>query len=143
MMQHSDYFREAMLECSAAQDELMGEIVTVAAMSIRPNFAPENSMATGAHANVVAIFTWVSETAFTSNDAKRISHAKDIETVAPFMTTRKPRFSFAVNVLPFPILRGYRISRCADGTYWDVTSVKPDGASRIECAVVQLGRQTQ
>ena len=141
-MQFADYFRTAMQECAAAQDELMGEIVTVTPMVVRPNFPAERA-GSGASVNVVAIFTWVSETAFMSNDAKRNSHARDIETTAPLMTTRKPRFSIKANLLPWPILRGYRITRCTDSTQWDVTAVKPDGASRIECDVVQLGRHSQ
>ena len=137
----ADTFRQAMAECAAAQDELMGEIVTVAQYAGRPNFP---TAPTGvAPANVVAIFTWASETAFSGADSKRLSASRDVEIMAPLVTTRKPRFSFKTCVLPWPILRAYRITRCVDGSTWDVTSVKPDGAARIEVAVVELGRSTQ
>ena len=140
-MLFADSFRQAMADCASAQDELMGEIVTVQQFAARPNFP---SQSTGvAPVNVVAIFTYASETAFTGADSKRLSQSRDVEIMAPLVTMRKPRFSFKNCVLPWPILRSYRITRCVDGTLWEVTSVKPDGAARIEVAVVELGRSTQ
>ena len=140
-MLFADQFRAAMTECAAAQDELMGEIVTVQQVSIKPNFP--GVVTNAPPVNVVAIFKWMSETGFSTNDSKRISQSRDGEVMAPLITTRKPRFSFKANTLPWPILRGYRITRCVDQTIWDVTSVKPDGATRIDVAVVELGRATQ
>ena len=140
-MLFADYFRQAMTECAAVQDELMGETVTVAQFVSKPNFPTQPSGV--APVNVVAIFTWASETGFSNADSKRLSQSRDVEITAPFIITRKPKFSFKACVLPWPILRSYRITRCVDGSTFEVTGVRPDGAARIDVNVVELGRSTQ
>ena len=140
-MQFADTFRAAMQECAAAIDDVMGEAVTLIPVISRPDFPTEPHYDSAAQ--VVAVFTWIAETAFSTADAKRVSHSRDLDITAPLATTRKPRFSFNACTLPFAIVRGYRIERCVDQTLWEITSVRPDGASRIEVHVVQLGRQTQ
>jgi hypothetical protein len=139
-MAFADLYRGYMAECADAIDEFMGEKVIVIPTQGIPNF-PKEPIA-GQEIETIAVFTWVSETGFNNADAKRISFSREVD-LAPLLTTRKPRFSFKANYLPFPILSGYRIQRCVDASLWDVTSAKPDGVSRIEVAVVQLGRSTQ
>jgi hypothetical protein len=139
-MQFADNFRGYMVEVAEAIDQEMGEMVTVTPTIAPPNFSPIAQPSKAV--NVVAVFAWISETGFSSADSKRTSGNREID-LAPLVQTRKPRFSFKANCLPWPILRNYMIQRHCDATIWQVTAVKPDGVSRIECAIVQLGRQTQ
>jgi hypothetical protein len=139
-MQFADNFRGYMVEVAEAIDQEMGEMVTVTPVFNKANFAPVAEPARSV--NVVAVFAWISETGFSSTDSKRTSGNREID-LAPLVQTRKPRFSFKANCLPWPILRSYLIQRRCDASIWQVTAVKPDGVSRIECAVLELGRQTQ
>jgi hypothetical protein len=45
-------------------------------------------------------------------------------------------------VLPWPLMQGYRIKR-RSGDLYEITDIKPDGVSRIEVNVNQIGRERE
>ena len=137
-MQYGDSFRESMREVAAAIDTMFGERVLVIPTMTRPNYPPENVMS--AAFETIAAFTWVSKLVFDDAKHSRTAGSGSFDVSLP-IASRDPKFSFNVHTLPQPIMRGYRLQRCCDGTTWDVTNVKPDGVSRIVADVVQLGRQ--
>lgn len=139
-MLFADQYRGWMAECADAITEVFGELVTVHPTSAKPNFQP--TVEPGRSFQCPAVFTWVSETAFTNPNAKRTSGNRDIDLAFP-ISTRKPLFSFALADLPTPINHGFLIERCVDGTKWSVTEARSDGISRLECKISQLGKQTQ
>ncbi|RXH32319.1 hypothetical protein XH84_14040 [Bradyrhizobium nanningense] len=56
------------------------------------------------------------------------------------MATTKSNMTFEdVKELPFPLMQGYRIMRLCNRALYEVRDAKPDGVSRIEVNVVQLG----
>ncbi|SFN80668.1 hypothetical protein SAMN05216573_12248 [Bradyrhizobium sp. Rc3b] len=59
--------------------------------------------------------------------------------VSPIVSTSEPIFSFGYGVLPFQLVQGYRIMRLCNRALFEITDVKPDGVSRIDAKVVQLG----
>jgi hypothetical protein len=135
---YADYFRSAMRECASAIDDFMGERVIVFATEGKPNF--QKTRISGKEIETVAAFTWISKTVFGGKGKAYGSGGADF--MLP-VESREPRFSFNVNNLPWPILRGYQIQRRVDATLWDVTGAKPDGVSRTCVEVVQLGLSTQ
>ena len=138
MSAFADIYRGYMAECADAIDDLMGERVIVFPMEGKPNF--QKTPISGKEIETVAAFTWISKTVFGGKGKAYGSGGADF--MLP-VESREPRFSFNVNNLPWPILRGYQIQRRVDATLWDVTTAKPDGVSRICVEVVQLGLATQ
>lgn len=129
-------WRAGMQDVSAAIDDVMGELVTVTpAFVSKPNFPavaqPEKAV------TVTAVFTSKAETAFAGG------RLRGGQMVAPLVSTSKPIFQFGYGVLPFAILQSFRIMLHRTGETFEVTNVRPDGVSRIEVSVVQLGRQSE
>ena len=140
-MTFASYFRDAAQDMAAAINETMGETVTVTPYTVKANF-PAAPDATLPAFKITMVFMHRSATAFTDRSSYRSSGSKDIE-IAAAIQTRKPIFSVKACDLPFTIGRQFRIHRCFDGTDWEVTASKPDGISRVELDVVQLGRASQ
>jgi hypothetical protein len=121
---------------SAAIDDTMGELVTVTPATVPAiNFpsVPDPSKAV----TVMAVFTSKSRL-IAMGEGKAGGH-----TISPLIETSEPIFQFGYGVLPFPLRQPYRITRLCSGETFEVTSVKPDGVSRIVANVVQLGRQSE
>jgi hypothetical protein len=136
MLFQEDWRQTMRDEVSAAIDESFGECVTVTPVNVpSPNFQsiPDESRA----ATVVAVFTHKAETAIMGGNHGRDSGRVS---VSPLVSTSKPAFSFGYGVLPFRLLQGYRIERC-NGDVYEITDVKPDGVSRIEVSVNQMGKE--
>jgi hypothetical protein len=135
-MLFQESWQAGMLDVSAAIDEVMGECVTVIPVTVpAPNFqgiADESRAVTA-----TAVFTHKAETVIMGGNHGRDSGRVS---VSPLVSTSKPVFSFGYGVLPFPLLQGYRIERC-NGDLYEVTDVKPDGVSRIDVSVNQMGKE--
>ena len=134
-------FREAMSDAADAINATMGEYVTVTPYSAKPNF-PSASDTTLPAFDIVMVFRNRASVAFDSKGSKRSSNKHDIE-LAQMIRTSVPTFSVKTCELPFPLRQHYRIQRCATGDLYEITDLKADGVSRIECDVVQLGRNVQ
>ncbi|MEW6395289.1 MAG: hypothetical protein AB1582_12130 [Pseudomonadota bacterium] len=130
-------WRAAMQDVSAAIDETMGELVTVTPAIVQTvNFpsVPDSSKAV----TVTAVFTSKAKTVLMGSEGRFSGHS-----LSPLVETSEPIFIFGYGVLPFAIRESYRITRVCSGETFEVTNAKPDGVSRIVCAVVQLGRQLE
>jgi hypothetical protein len=137
MSAFADTYRGYMAECADAINDMMGERVIVTPTTSKPNFPPIAQIDKAVE--VVAAFTWVSETIFGgSGGGGRQRGSGGIDVMLP-VQSRKPLFSFKADTLPFPLHAGFRIQRCADASLWEITTVKPDGVSRVAVEVVQLG----
>lgn len=133
----SDNWRAGMQECSHAIDDTMGELVTVTPASVPATNFP--SVADPSKAvTVTAVFTSKAKTIIMGGEGKTGGHS-----VSPLVETSEPIFQFGYGVVPFPLRQPYRITRLCSGETFEITSVKPDGVSRIIVNVVQLGRQSE
>jgi hypothetical protein len=139
-MPFASYFREAMDDCANAISDTMGETVTVFPYTAKPNFPsmPDPSLLPF---SITAVFTHKAVMAF-SKKGEPASGNREFD-LAPLISTRKPCFSVKACELPFPLRQHYRIERCWNKAVWEITDIKSDGISRIECDVVQLGRASQ
>ncbi|KRQ16851.1 hypothetical protein AOQ71_04280 [Bradyrhizobium manausense] len=126
-----------MQDVSAAIDESMGELVEVTPYvgTPLPNFpaVPDPSKAV----TVTAVFTNRAKSIIMGENSGRISSG---HSVCPIVSTSEPIFTFGYGVLTFPLRQGYRIRRLCNQALYEVKDVQPDGVSRIEVTVVQLGR---
>ncbi|MHC2521678.1 hypothetical protein [Bradyrhizobium diazoefficiens] len=126
-----------MQDVSAAIDESMGELVEVTPYvgTPVPNFpaVPDPTKAVRA----TAVFTNKARSVIMGENSGRIASGHSI---SPIVSTSEPVFSFGYGVLPFPLRQGYRITRLCNQALYEVKDVQPDGVSRIEVKVVQLGR---
>lgn len=117
-------WHSAMQEVSHEIDRQFGEVLRIMPAHVSPNrspvYYPENAI------ELMGVFRWPS--------TSRNLHLKEMKVVS-----RDPCATFSRTDLPWGIHRGDRISRCCDGTEWEVTAVRPDGVSRVECDLVQLG----
>jgi hypothetical protein len=133
---NTDNWRAGMQDVSAAIDESMGELVTVTPHvgTPRPNFPamPDPARAV----TVTAVFTNRAKSVIMGENSGRIASG---HSVSPIVSTSEPIFSFGYGVLPFPLMQGYRIMRLCNRALYEVRDAKPDGVSRIEVNVVQLG----
>jgi hypothetical protein len=90
---------------------------------------------------VIAVFTSKAET-IVMGEGGRVGGLS----VSPLISTSKPVFQFSYAVLhgmPFALRQSHRITRLCSGEVFEVTDIKPDGASRVTETVVQLGRQSE
>lgn len=129
-------WRGGMQDVSAAIDEVMGECVTV--IPAKPPAVNFQAIADRACAvTVTAVFTQRPKTIIGGG-----SHggSRGNIQVSPLISTSEPIFSFAYGVLPWPLMQGYQIERC-NGDLYEITDIKPDGVSRIEVSVNQIGRE--
>lgn len=140
-MNFASEFRRAAADMADAIDETMGELVILTPMTKRPNYSAEPDP-TKPTFTVTMVFTHKSALAFTDARAKRTTNNAEISTVMGIQT-RKPRFSVKACNLQFELRNGFRLTRCFDETEWEVTSTQPDGISRIEIDVTQIGRAPQ
>lgn len=128
-------WRAGMQDVSAAIDDSMGELVEVTPHNGTPvpNFpvVPDPARAVV----VTAVFTNKAKSVIMGENNGRIASGHSI---SPIVSTSEPIFSFGYGALPFPLLQGYRIMRCNRDLY-EITDVRPDGVSRIEVMVKQLG----
>ncbi|MFS8081900.1 MAG: hypothetical protein ACMG51_00500 [Ginsengibacter sp.] len=127
-------WRSGMQDVSIAIDQSMGELVTVTPANVqRPNFpsVPDSSRAVA----VTAVFMRKAKTVLMGNEHRLSGHS-----LSPLVETSEPIFSFSLDALPFPILQSYRITRLCSGEVFEVTKPESDGVSRINCKVVQLGK---
>lgn len=129
-------WRASMQDVSAAIDESMGELVEVTPHNgtPAPNFPamPDPSRAV----TVTAVFTNKAKSVIMGENNGRIASGHSI---SPIVSTSEPIFSFGYGVLPFPLMQGYRIMRLCNRALYEVRDAKPDGVSRIEVNVLQLG----
>lgn len=140
-MPFSSMFRDAASDMASAINETMGETVTVFPYAAKPNYSPVPDASRPAF-SVAMVFTHKSEMAFSDKSAYRPSGSRETD-VAIAIQTRRPVFSVKACDLPYPLRQKDRLQRCWDKTEWEITSVKPDGISRIEIDVVQSGRTSQ
>lgn len=120
-------------------DSHFGETVYVKGMATRPNFPASPDPARPPVA-AVAIFTW--KAAYTGAPPPRDQGERRIpwhadRAAPPEISTRIPQFSFAAPCAP-TMKRGDQILR-RSGELFEVTSVAPDGVSRLIVSCVQLG----
>ena len=140
-MTFASYFCEAANEIADAINETMGELVWVTPTLFKPNFLDSPDLSLQPF-QITMVFTHKAHTAFSDKSAYRPTGSKEIE-IAVAIQTRKPIFSVMACQLPYQIKQQYRIQRCFDQTLWSVTNIKPNGISRLEIDVVQLGRASQ
>jgi hypothetical protein len=139
MLYQQDSWRTAMQGVAAEIDATMGECVIVTPVDYansEVNFPKQ--MLPGSAVIVTAVYTETPTHAL--GKPSRMKYGSGYEG-APLVTTRKPGFSFAFGAVPFALGQGCRIERRCSGEIFEITDVKSDGVSRIECNVVQLGRQ--
>lgn len=132
----TDNWRAGMQDVSAAIDETMGELVKVV-----PCYVPKVNFPSEAQydkaVTVVAVFKSPHTYALGGE------HQRSGLAVSPLVSTRKPVFEFGYGVLPFRLQQYFRIIRLCNREMFEVTDIRPDGVSRIECGVKQLGRQKE
>ena len=120
---------------SAVIDQTFGELVTVTPADRRPNYQaepqPEHAV------ELQAVFSWRSKTIFKPNKGTSLGNGD------AFIESREPIFGFSRDALPWALRAGDIIARHCDGTEFEITTVAPDGVSRVTVNCVQLGRQSQ
>ena len=138
----ADAFREAMSDVADAINDEMGETVIITPyVEAQPNF-PASPDPTLPAFSVTAVFSHMAVMTF----GTPIGHRKAIgggDYLEAGVSTRRPIFSIKSCDLPYPLYGGTRIQRCHDGSIWEITDAKPDGISRVQINVVQLGRDAQ
>ncbi|MGY4289156.1 hypothetical protein ACVWXO_008376 [Bradyrhizobium sp. LM2.7] len=136
LFSNTNAWREGMQDASAAIDETMGELVTVTPFvgTPVPNFpaVPDPARAV----TVTAVFMNKAKSVIMGENSGRIASGHSI---SPIVSTSEPCFSFGYGSLPFSPMQGFRIMRLCNRALYEVTDAKPDGVSRIEVKVVQLG----
>lgn len=134
MFVNSDW-RAGMENVAREIDNAFGECVRVIPTRTKPNM---QAIPLYDEAFVVtATFTWRSKMVFKQNSGTMF------QTQEPFLETRVPTFTFSRHNLPRGLTHLMQIERLCDGTIFEITSIEPDGVSRITAHVNQLGRQKQ
>lgn len=114
----------AMQDVSAEIDQRFGERLRIVPAHTVPNQSPTYYPAEAIE--ILGVFRWP-----TKDVNLRMEEMK--------VVSRDPTATFSRTNLPWAIKRGDQITRCCDGSMFEVTAVRPDGVSRIECDLLQLG----
>ena len=116
-------------------DDAFGECVIVTPTVFRPNHQP---MPDASQAfQTIATFTWRSKIVFKQNSGAMLQQQEAL------IETRAPVFSFSRHNLPMSLQHLWQVTRLSDGNVFEISSVEPDGVSRILVQTKQLGRPTQ
>ena len=137
----TDHFRAAMSDVADAINDEMGETVLITPYIAKPNF-PSQLDVTRPAFSITAVFTHKAVTTFGNEEGKHKMPGRH-DSLEVGISTSRPIFSVKACDLPFDLRQSYRIQRCHDGSLWEITDLRPDGVSRIEIRVVQLGRRSQ
>jgi hypothetical protein len=127
-------WRAEMQDVAAAIDDEFGE-----AFMILPMLPNANKVATpdpGIEAfQAIGVFSW---------RAAMARQGGTNQLFEPALISRKPIASFSAKCLPCSLRRQWRIQRLEFGDeLFEITGVFPDGVSRVDCHLTQLGRSTQ
>ena len=140
-MPFSDHFRAAMQDVANAINDEMGETVIITPYVAMPNYSSTLDANRPAF-SVTAVFTHKAVTTFGNEEGHHKTPGRR-ETLEVGISTSRPIFSVKSCDLPFDLRPSYRIQRCHNGSLYEITDIRPDGVSRIEIRVVQLGRRLE
>ncbi|WP_291842975.1 hypothetical protein [Bradyrhizobium sp.] len=124
----SDNWRAGMQEVSQAIADTMGESVRVTPTNTpAPNFPAVPQYERAVIAQAVYLAPHKTQVMGRKGDSPRIS-------------TRAPRFEFALGALPFALQQKFWITRLCSNETFEITDIRSDAVSMIACDCVQLGR---
>ena len=126
MIDWQEPWEHAIGRVSADIDEEFGEPIVITPCTARPNFQAEPDPSRPPYA-VRGVFRNRSATGLGQHAGVKVD-------------SRAPHVSFDRDRLRYPPEQGTRLQR-ADGNWFEVTSVEPDGLARVTCHLNQLGRQ--
>lgn len=121
---------------SADIDDEFGEPIVITPCTARPNFQAEPDPSRPPYA-VKGVFRNRSATGLGQHAGVKVD-------------SRRPQVSFDINCLRYPLEQGTRVQRgrktigfvfSLGCDMFEVTSVEPDGVSRVVCHLNQLGRE--
>lgn len=117
-------------------DATFGETLIITPCHQAPNYPSEPY--TEEAIEVIGVFSYKSMLALNTGGVLHRAHGE-----GGIVETRKPIASFSRSRLPWMLNSADRITRCCDGSTFEIISVEPDGVARITCHLVQLGVSDQ